>query len=65
LNHGLISAHIFVASLSAIGILLTFILGRDHSTYEVGRGAALIYAISPIRVKMAGDIMVDALPSVF
>jgi 4-amino-4-deoxy-L-arabinose transferase-like glycosyltransferase len=61
LNYGLISAHIFVASLSAIGILLTFIIGRDRFNYELGIGAAFIYSNSPIWVKMAGDIMVDAL----
>lgn len=61
LDHSLVSAHVMVAILSATGILLTFILGRDLFDSKVGLGAAFIYSISPIRIKMAGDIMVDAL----
>ncbi|QGA80109.1 ArnT family glycosyltransferase [Candidatus Nanohalobium constans] len=61
LSHSIVSAHIFVAAFSAIGILLTYCLGRDLFDSKVGVGAALIYALSPLRIKMAGDIMVDAL----
>lgn len=61
INHSLISAHVMVALLSATGILLTFILGRDLFDSKIGLGAAFIYSLSPIRIKMAGDIMVDAL----
>ncbi|MFB6114805.1 MAG: ArnT family glycosyltransferase [Candidatus Nanohalobium sp.] len=61
LSHSLISAHVFVAGFSALGILLTYWLGRDFFDAGVGVGAAFVYAISPLRIKMAGDIMVDAL----
>lgn len=61
ISHSLVSAHVFVATFSAIGILLAYWLAKDLFTASIGLGAAFIYAISPLRIKMAGDIMVDAL----
>lgn len=61
INHGLTAAHVAVAAVSAIGILLTYLLGKELFNVQSGIFAAGVYAFSPLRLSLAGDIMVDSL----
>ncbi len=61
LVHSTTAAHIFLAFLSATGILLTFRLGQQLFSTEIGILASIAYALSYSHVKLSHDILVDPL----
>lgn len=59
INSSLLAAHLTVAVLSSLTIILIYIIGKELYTRKTGLLAALIYALSPLAIFLAHDILVD------
>lgn len=60
-----VSAQIFVAVISTLGIFLTYLLGKRLFNPEIGVSAAAIYAFSPLMIRISHEILVDPILPVF
>jgi 4-amino-4-deoxy-L-arabinose transferase-like glycosyltransferase len=60
-NSSLVAAHLVVALLSTFGILATYFVAEQLYGRQTGVLASLIYALSPLAIKMSHEILVDAI----
>lgn len=65
LSHSLTAAHLLVAGLSTLGILLTFYFGKELFNKRIGAVASLIYLLSEVNVRISHEILVDSILPVF
>ena len=60
-----LSAHLTVAGLSSIAIILVYIIGKELYSRHTATIAAAIYAASPLGIMLSHDILVDPVLPVF
>lgn len=65
ISSSLLSAHITVAGLSSLAIILVYIVGKELYSRQTAIIAAAIYAASPLGIILAHDILVDPILPVF
>jgi 4-amino-4-deoxy-L-arabinose transferase-like glycosyltransferase len=65
LNSSLFSAHLAVAGLSSLTVIMVFILGRELYSRQTAIIAAAIYALSPLGIILSHDILVDPILPLF
>lgn len=61
----LLSAHLTVAGLSSLVIILIYIVGKELYSRQTGIIAAAIYAASPLGIILSHDILVDPILPIF
>lgn len=59
------SAHVVVAGLSSLAIILVYILGQELYSRQTGVIAAAIYAASPLGIMLSHDVLVDPILPIF
>ena len=65
ISSSLISAHLAVAGLSSLVIVLVYIIGQELYSRETGIIAAAVYAASPMAIILSHDILVDPILPIF
>jgi len=64
-SSSLLSAHLTVAGLSSLAIILVYIIGKELYSRQTAILAAAIYAASPLGIILSHDILVDPILPVF
>lgn len=65
LTGSLAPIHVFIAFIAAIGIPLTYLLGRELYGAREGVISALIYSLTPLVIKNSHDVLVDSILPLF
>lgn len=65
ISSSLLSAHLTVAGLSSLVVILVYIIGKELYSRETGIIAAAIYAASPMAIILSHDILVDPILPIF
>lgn len=65
INSSLLSAHLLVAGLSSLGIILVYIMGKELYSRPTALLASALYAASPLAIILSHDILVDPVLPVF
>jgi|AntRauMinimDraft_2_1070382.scaffolds.fasta_scaffold00006_8 4-amino-4-deoxy-L-arabinose transferase-like glycosyltransferase len=65
ISSSLLSAHLTVAGLSSLAIILVYIVGKELYSRQTAIIAAAIYATSPLGIILSHDILVDPILPIF
>jgi len=65
ISSSLFSAHLTVAGISSLAIILVYIIGKELYSRQTAIIAAAIYAASPLGIILSHDILVDPILPVF